>query len=259
MKRLALIDADSICYIVAWHHKDSEEFLVTEACDSIVREILKRTEATHYLGCFSSTENFRKDVYLYAEYKGNRPDKPDWVRQWETIIKSHLITEWGFVTSQGCEADDILSGFPYVLEDDSYEIVYCSPDKDLKQLEGLHFDYKKMDNPIETVSHHKGLRNYFVQLLSGDSTDNVKGLFGVGEDKATKLLADTEDEVDAYQLVVNEYHKRYGDYYGPIILKQTELVIQLLTPLHPMWDTFKDTMNYRVMPVPDTDLDIPEL
>jgi len=39
MKR-ALIDADSLIYIIAWNHKESSEVDVKEACDTFLRDIL---------------------------------------------------------------------------------------------------------------------------------------------------------------------------------------------------------------------------
>ena len=199
-------------------------------------------------------------MYNFAKYKVTRPPKPEWVTLWEPVIKKHLIDKWDFVQACKCEADDVLSGIDGVLESPVCEYVYCSPDKDLKQLPGYHFDYKKMDNEVEFVSFEKAMDNYLTQLLTGDDTDNVKGLFGVGPVKAAKLLSGCVDHLDKYQMVVNQYHQFYGDYYGPIILGQTEKTIGLLTPSHPLWSEYSPTMSgYKLRPVPEVDLDIPEL
>lgn len=258
MSRLSLIDADSIVYIIAWHHKDSEEFFVVQAVDSIVNEILKKTEATHYLGAFTASHNFRYDIYKYADYKGHRGEKPEWVGKWEVFIKNYLMTKWGFVMPVGIEADDVLSGYPYVMKDDM-EVVYCSPDKDLRQLPGLHFDYKKMDDgSIETVSKEKASYNFYMQLLMGDSTDNIKGIPGMGEVKAAKLLSECLDDVDMGVAVVTQYLKSFGEYYGPIIYDETNQAVSLLTPTHPQWNP--DLLSGFVpREVPGLDLELPEV
>jgi 5'-3' exonuclease len=258
--RAAIIDADSIIYIVAWNNKESDEELVIQSCDSIVNAILKKAEATHYLGAFSASVTFRQEVYKVAKYKGNRGEKPEWITKWGPVIKNHLMTNWGFVQASKCEADDVLAAMESLLEDSSIELVYCSPDKDLKQLPGLHFDYSKMENELESVNFEQSIDNYLTQLLTGDATDNVKGLFGVGPVKAAKLLASCIDHLDKYQMVINQYDQFYGDYYGPIILKETETTIGLLTPIHSLWEEYSPTMSgYRLLPVPEIDNDLPEL
>ena len=233
--RLALIDADSIVYIVAWHHKDSEEFFVVQAVDSIVTEILRKTDATHYLGSFTADTHFRYTVYKYADYKGHRGEKPEWVGKWEVFIKNYLMEQWGFVMPINCEADDVLSGYPYVMEE-PMEVVYCSPDKDLRQLQGMHFDYKNMDGSIETVLEDQADYNLCLQLLMGDSTDNIKGLPGMGEVKAKKLLGECTDWMDRHVKVEEQYTRHFGSYYGPIIFDETVQTVMLLNPAHKQWD-----------------------
>ena len=256
-KRLALIDADSIVYIVAWHHKDSDEFFVAQAVDSIVNEILKKTEATHYLGSFTADTYFRYEVYKYADYKGHRGEKPEWVGKWEVFIKNHLMTHWGFVMPVNCEADDVLSGYPHVMKEEM-EVVYCSPDKDLRQLPGIHFDYKKMDSVLEVVTKESAMYNLCMQLLMGDSTDNIKGIPGMGEVKAKKLLSECIDHMDMYSKVIEQYLKSFGDYYGPIIFEETSQTVTLLNPNHPQWNP-NLLSGFVPREVVDIDLDLPEL
>ena len=63
---IALIDADSIIYIIAWHYKEfdvSSDELVKLATDKLVKSILIGANSTHYIGSFSATSNFRQDRY----------------------------------------------------------------------------------------------------------------------------------------------------------------------------------------------------
>lgn len=251
--RIALIDADSIVYIVAWHHKDSEEFFVLSAVDSLVRDILKNSEATRYLGFLSSPTNFRNSVYKYAVYKGNRPPKPEWVVQWESTIKLHLSTVWGFHTVTDLEADDCLSLYAYSRSKITGPgPVLCSPDKDIRNIPGLHYDYKTQERGVFSVSPEEASRSYYIQLLTGDTTDNIKGLPGIGPDKAEKLLPKGMDWLDMDVVVSGQYRKAFGDYYGPIILKETESVVGLMSFAHPCFkEDYYVVGRFEPLPAPN--------
>lgn len=231
--QVAHIDADSLIYIISWHHKDTEElddYFVLQACDSIFHEIMSRTGCREYYGFFSGENNFRQEVYKYAAYKGHRPEKAEWVKKWEPVIKNHFKTVWGFYEVLGIEADDCiaLTTRKYRPED----IVICSPDKDMKQLSGYHFDYKAMDSEIVFVTQEQADHNFCMQMLTGDAVDNVAGIPGLGEVKAEKLLKDLEI-LDAMATIDAQYKKAFGEYYGPIIQEQTYKVLRLLCLGHP--------------------------
>lgn len=258
-KRVSLIDADSLTYIVAWNHKDSIPSLVEQSCDSLVRSILEKTGATHYFGSFSSDKNFRHDLYKVAPYKGNRPPKPDWVKEWERWIKNHLVNKWYFIEPSSLEADDVIS---YLAQTTDCETVICSPDKDMKQVPGLHYDYKTTENGVIEVSTQQAERNFWLQMLTGDDTDNLKGVPGLGAVKATKLLEGL-DSFDMHMAVHEAYCKYYGDYYGDVIYKETESCIQLMGLTHPFYsaaDKYLESIKeLGFYPVPKEDQDWPEI
>lgn len=217
-----LIDADSLIYIIAYHHKDSSEFYVHQACDSLLADILKQTEADQYLGVFSDPkESWRKSVYKYAPYKGTREEKPEWVTQWMTTIKEYYFSLGGFYElSHGLEADDIL-GIPFPVLD----LTLCSPDKDIRQVPGSHYDYKS--RTFTYVVPLIALKNKYMLMLCGDVVDNIKGVPKIGEVKATALLSACIDEIDMHNVVQQEFVKAFGSYYGPIIFKETETVVNI--------------------------------
>lgn len=255
---IALIDADSIVYVIAWHHKDTEmiaETIVKIATDNLVKSILAGARATEYIGVFSAVSNFRQERYHYNVYKGNRREKDDWVVRWESIIKQHLVTKWGFlIPNEELEADDIVSGLWYTFNEPE-EVIICSPDKDLNQIPGLHFDYKKPDEGIKYLTNDTALVNFWKQVMIGDTTDNVSGIPGIGPVKADKLLNETEAFDAAYSSMVKfQYCKYFGDYYGVIIYQETLDTIQLLQPLHTFWHIYKsyiNTVKEFKRPVPD--------
>jgi DNA polymerase-1 len=260
MRKVSLIDADSIVYIIAYNHKDSPKEIVTTVCDSFLRDILKATEATHYLGSFSTSKSFREDIYKVALYKGSRPEKPDFFVSLAPLIKQHFIEKHGFVTPEyGIEADDVLKGVSELLpKEDKFTI--CSPDKDLRQIAGTHFDYRNPTEGLIIVSEDDASYNFWYQMLVGDTTDNIKGVPGLGDKKATFILKHQDTDLGRHFAVKAEYLRYYGPYYGDAIYRETYNTLYLLCNEHLMYTTLqRDFMtklseNLCALPIDRSDL-----
>ena len=103
------------------------------------------------------------------------------------------------------EADDALAIYQ---TDDT---IICSLDKDLLQVAGKHFSWEingkgwtRPDTFIEQTEL-EGLRLFYKQCLKGDTSDNVKGIEGLGEKKASKLLADCSSHIQMFNQVRDLY------------------------------------------------------
>lgn len=244
---VSLIDVDSIIYIISYAYRDipnTDPLLVINSCDSMIGRILKDTSATHYLGSFSDPSPFRHSVYKYAPYKGNRVQKPDWVVKWKPVIVNHCVSKWGFIVpTMPLEADDIICGVHYTLPD--CEKIICSPDKDLKQIPGMHFNYKKPTDGIKQVNEEDAKYNFWEQVLIGDSVDNVKGVPGMGP-KAFKLLKEgLLDWNDAMysEAVKKAYVKYFEAHYGEEIYMQTLQTVHLMQPSHALWKRYEEYID----------------
>lgn len=257
--RISLIDADSIVYIVSWNHKDSEEMFVLNAVDSIVEKVLSKTKADAYAGFLScqKASGYRNSLYKFAPYKGHRGTKPAWVLQWEGTIRAHLKEKWGFREAETLEADDWMGCYPKY---HAGEFVFCSPDKDIRQLPGLHFNYKQMESEVFTVSPEEALNNWAMLMLCGDAVDNIKGIPGMGVVKAEKLLKTSLDQFDTICMVSKAYVTAFGEYYGPEIYNQTSAAVRLDFLFETCEEKIREIMcGYTPTPVPLTDLDLPNL
>jgi 5'-3' exonuclease len=263
--RTALIDADSILYVIGWHSRElsvdeASKAVVESNVDNYVRAMLQKVDATDYLGVFSDTQCFRNRCYLYAPYKGGRPVKPDFMVKWEATLKEYLSEVWGFVTAHDLEADDIVAALQVTMpigNSISYNPIVLSPDKDLRQNPGNFFDYKK-NGELEWLSTMQARKNLYISLISGDTTDNIKGVPGLGPDKAAKLFARCETDIEHEMVLIETYQKYFGEYYGPIILQQTKDAITMLSPRHRWWIDYKDqilSMKGLLREVPKFDAD----
>lgn len=197
--KVLLLDADSLLFNVVNFNKDTEyeEDLEKQYEDfhAQVRSIAIQIEEDGFevediVYFFTTcTNNFRKKID--SNYKANRPD--DRNRFLVSLLKHYTIQ---MLESEGeqvkyddkLEADDLIAQATYFFD----RYIICSIDKDLKQLEGAHFDYYKKEGEYKGWSYTTKQEGYVLllkQLLVGDSSDNIKGVKGIGEKKATKLLA----------------------------------------------------------------------
>ncbi len=180
---------------------------------SSVENILDKFE--DYQGYISGKGNFRYKVATILPYKGNRinVDKPihyDMIRQF-------LVDSYGAKVSVDREADDELG-----LAQDS-DTTIASIDKDLDCVPGRHYNWSS-DKHYE-VSEIEANRNFFKQLLIGDSTDNILGLFNVGP-KSTYVskLRKMEDSSEMYDSVKIQYMNRFGSYWSMFMKENAQLL-----------------------------------
>lgn len=213
---LSIIDADSVTYQLAWRYQDVSTTQMKSEVDNWVRNILTQTEATHYLGFVGGVGNFRKEVATTKPYKGQRKEDPEGVRYWKPIIKGHLLDHWGFTQVDGQEADDACS-VAHSLYSQEYEVTIAHIDWDLDAIPGKHFNYGK--SLYYSLTPFQAQYNFWHQMITGCSGDEVPGLPKGGPVKATKVLLGLEDEEYLKEAVQDAYYDKLGsgqeagDYY----------------------------------------------
>ncbi len=142
---------------------------------------------------------FRNDIY--AGYKANRPPPPeDLVPQFDLIRTAVRAFNVPCLEKQGFEADDLIATYARQAAEAGADVTIISSDKDLMQLVGPNvtmFDTMKNRRigPDEVVERF-GVgpdKVVDVQSLSGDSTDNVPGVPGIGVKTAALLIKEYGD------------------------------------------------------------------
>lgn len=190
----ALIDADIVAYRVACtlEEDDAEDFVFARAED-LVDQILVNTEATEYRLFLTGKDNFR--YTLYPEYKANRRDKekPFWLEGIRQYLKANFNAE----VIDGQEADDALG----IAQTD--DTIICSIDKDLLMIPGKHYNFVK--DVFVTIDKDQAMRNFYMQCLTGDRSDNIKGIDGIGPKKAEKILVGCVTEQELFNAVREAY------------------------------------------------------
>ena len=157
--------------------------------------------------------NFRNKVATLLPYKGNRVNarKPKYYNQ----IRDHLIEVYDAVVVDGMEADDALGiaqiKNSHLHSEHDGDTLYCESiivacDKDMDMIPGNHY------NPIKKkhyfITEMEAIRNFYLQCLTGDSTDNIPGLSGVGPVTARRILDNYETEAELSIAVADAYLSR---------------------------------------------------
>ena len=211
----ALIDGDILCYSCGFASDAAakEQGIEAEPVENClhglketIRSLCEAVEADEYKLFLTGKGNFRYAVD--PEYKANRKDaaRPyhyDALRQY--MQKHHPCS-----VSDGEEADDEL-GREQVLAPPCSTVI-ISKDKDLDMIEGWHYNWSKnnKDKGMYFTKRIDALRLFYKQLITGDATDNIKGVYKLFGKKATKGLLEPLDsmtvERDMLKYVLHEVY-----------------------------------------------------
>lgn len=208
-KKLLLVDGNSVAFRAFFAlHASLEKFknpngLHTNAIyafHNMFENIMQKEAPTHVLVAFDAGKTtFRTEIY--PEYKAGRSATPGEFKEQMPYIRE-LLTGLGvkYYELLGYEADDIIGTLAKRAEQEGYEVVVLTGDRDLVQLVTPHV---KVDIQLKGVSDvesydlahvsekYDGLTAAQIvdmKGLAGDKSDNIPGVTKIGEKTAIKLL-----------------------------------------------------------------------
>ncbi len=163
--------------------------------------IVRGSKCQTFKVVLSGKDNFRDKIATIQPYKGNRKDsvKPihfDLIRDW-------LLEKPYTIVSVNEEADDVISKAMIAGH------VGASPDKDLNNTPGSHYNFRTGET--YEVSESEARRNFYTQMLVGDTADHIPGIKGIGPKTAAKLLLGCKEWYDYENIISLEYDKAYDD------------------------------------------------
>lgn len=192
----AIIDADAFVFRAVAGYDGDDVFVGPSRVDNMINIALNEVNAKEQILFLTGKDNFRYQVF--PEYKLFRKDKER--PKWEQATKQHLVDQWEAIVVDGMEADDACGIAQYGSHKDSTIIIH--QDKDINQIAGWHYNFVKKEKYY--VTEEEGIRFFYHQLLTGDPTDGIKGVSGIGQKKAEKLLFN-QDLEDLYEIVLDQY------------------------------------------------------
>ncbi len=155
---------------------------------------------THFAVIFDySSKTFRNE--LYPEYKANRSAPPeDLIPQFGLIRQATEAFNLPCIEMEGYEADDLIATYARQAEAVGADVTIISSDKDLMQLvtKNVHMYDAMKDKQISIpeVIEKWGVapeKMIDLQAMTGDSTDNIPGIPGIGPKTAAQLLDEYGD------------------------------------------------------------------
>lgn len=215
MEKFLYIDGNSLLfrafYATANQNMSTSNNIPTNAVYGFINLITKAIdmfEPTHIICAFDTGKpTFRHKEY--SDYKANRKEVPETLVPQFQIVREFLDSFGIFrIEIEGIEADDIIGSLAKTYT--KYDSLLLTSDRDYLQL---------IDKHIKVVFMKKGLTDFDIydtdflyekmalepyqiielKALMGDMSDNIKGVSGIGEKTALKLLSE-------YQTIENLYN-----------------------------------------------------
>ncbi len=165
---------------------------------SMLLNVLRDEQPTYLAVAFDRGRTFRHEEY--AAYKANRAEMPDSLRlQFRRIAELLSAFRIPTYSAEGFEADDVLAALSHQAETRGLETLIVTGDTDTFQLirPGVRVLTPGRQFGDTVIYDETGIRRRYglapkqladYKALVGDSSDNVPGVRGIGEKRATALL-----------------------------------------------------------------------
>ena len=252
--RLFLIDTNFYCYKAYYAIKDlsNSKGQPTNAVYGVVRMLLKliKDEKPDYIAaCFDLKERtFRHKKF--EEYKAQRPPMPEGLVSQLPLIKEVILAyNIPIFELEGFEADDVIATLAGKAASRNIEVYVVTQDKDLFQIvdksikvwtpEGIIYD----EDAIMEKFGVEPERVVDVIALTGDVSDNIPGVPGIGEKTALTLLkkfGSLENLISSIDNVPKKDIRENLSKYTDRLRQNKELItVSSDVPLEINWDELK--------------------
>ena len=158
--------------------------------------------------CNGSKYNFRTEVS--KDYKANRTqNKPSILSDLHEIIKMDYGSTYGI----GVETDDVVATLwkDEVDKNGINSVLIMSLDKDYKQFPCWFYDYHPKRNSLTKISEEEANKNFYSQMIVGDSADNINYCKGYGSSYANKIFKDKSSEYSMFSSTYRLYKQIWGE------------------------------------------------
>lgn len=244
--RVVHVDGDYLAYFCAGGDDMPAGTARQVAKDRIARmvEVCGADGAMMHLTDESSDKGKRYAIASVKPYQGNRSGKGK-PKNWQAV-RDYLLRGSDFHVALyfDREADDgiALASARAVARGDHTLCAISTRDKDMRMLPGLHLDWQSFEQLEVAPGQYVvigdnglvyGEKWFWLQMLQGDTTDNIPGLEWyssgtvqkkVGDKTAEKLLAGCTSSTEAATVVMNLYRGAYHDTWADRFVEQAALL-----------------------------------
>ena len=221
MEKIVLVDGNNLLfrsyYATAYNGnfmKNSKGFPTNAlfGFTNMINKIVLEEKPIYIIVAFDKGKTFRHEKY--KDYKAGRMEMPEELKMQFPKAKE-LLTLMGikYYEIDNYEADDIIGTFAqYCEDDDNYDGLIISSDKDLLQLVSNVVSIKLLKSK-DFIRYNKDsfyseygiypINVIDLKSLMGDPSDNIPGVKGIGEKTALKLLQDYKTLDGVYKNIDN--------------------------------------------------------
>jgi len=263
-KTLYLIDGTA--YIYRAYHAiqglTNSKGLPTNAAFGFTRILIKLLEdrSPEYVAMLFDAKGPTFRHKIYKDYKANRPPMPEdlsvQIQHIKEITKGFNIP---VMEMQGFEADDLIGALGRMAEEAGFFIVMVTGDKDFVQLvtdKAVIWDpMKEKTIDIKTVRESFGVepgQMIDVMGLSGDTSDNIPGVPGIGPKTALTLIKTFGSMEQLYEqldkITKKKQHQNLVQYKEQAFLSKELVKINTRVPIafNPHDFRFKEPDNTKL-------------
>ena len=212
---ILLVDADSLVFASCYKPKEEEGSFFENLEDVIIKfdetfqrvinELSELYDVNEVLVFNDSRGNFRK--LITKKYKANRVDqkKPPLLSK----IHEHVTKTYKGIQGCGMETDDLVAAHWKSLSDiyGRDKVIIVSIDKDYLQFPALIYKYNKKE--ILDISEYDSLKNFYTQMIVGDTADNVNYFKGKGIKFAQKYYEDCDTKFEFTKKLYILFKEKY--------------------------------------------------
>jgi len=204
---------------------------VLHTAKTMLRKIVEGCGDPKYEAYLTKGECFRKDIYSDYKHSRGKLEKPHYYDD----VRNYYISNFKAEVVEGVEADDKVAMRARELFLEGKNFVVASIDKDLNQIAGNHYNPANPEKGVYEIDPWEASLEFYIQLLTGDRTDDIPGIDNIGPIKAGKLLSQCDDERDMYILCCTVYASVYGYKDWQDVMHRNAHLLYLLRHVNDAW------------------------
>ncbi len=214
--KLCIIDLDPIVYRAGFSvESKNKEMDIIEVeplshavynVNSMINYCLNQSGTQEYKGYLTASGRGNFRFGIFPDYKSNRigSRRPHWYSE----IRDYMVEHKGAIVIEGQEADDACSiehckennfGF----HPDIVNSIVWSFDKDFNNIPGWHGNFATKQ--IYYVEEIQALRNFYLQILTGDTSDGIPRIKKGWRQKEAEEEINKAEEEDTLRQIVKSH------------------------------------------------------
>jgi 5'-3' exonuclease len=202
-----LLDADSLIFASCINAESLEDAIsnFNSKLESVIDDLSEFCDADDVVVCSGGDNSLRTSIN--ESYKANRKNRPELL----TDVHKEVKLSYDSVSKKGYETDDVVASLWKKEVDLNGEdsVIIAANDKDYKQLPCWYFDTYYSRRTLDKIEELEALKNFYTQMIVGDSADNINYIKGKGKAFAKNLFKGIRTHFGLFRATYIVFLKEY--------------------------------------------------